>query len=315
MSLQYSLNYKLSKYSYFNKKTKVFSRPKVYSIELTNHCNLQCAMCPRRFSNRELGFMDFDLFKQIIKQSKRYSDEIILHNYGEPLLHPRLVDFINYCTANKIKTWLSTNATLLDEKKSLEILNSGLDKITLAFDSINKETYEELRRGANFEKTRDNIINFLKLKKKLKNKKMFAEVQIIKMKKTQNEVNDFMKEWQDLADEAYVKGFDTFCGQVDEIKEMGGQDNLFFPPDRKRFPCVLLWQSLVILWNGDVVPCCRDFQAKIILGNIKKDKLKNIWNSTKMQSLRQEHIDGIYKNTLCKDCLEWMGGTKENFTF
>ena len=59
-----------------------------------------------------------------------------------------------------IRTGMSTNATLLDDKRADMLLDSGLDYVILAFDGATKETYEKYRIGATFEKTRENILEF-----------------------------------------------------------------------------------------------------------------------------------------------------------
>ena len=311
--MKYLWNQFLGDYNYFHRKTKVSNRPEVFIIELTNYCNLRCTMCPRRFMKRHVGFMDFELFKNIIDQVKDYNDYVWLAEFGESLFHPKFETFIKYCANNGVKTYLSTNATALNEKNSLEILNSGLDKIYLCLDGTTKETYEKLRINGQFEKTKNNIFNFLKLKKKLHRSKPYSVVQIIKMDETEKEIEDFKKQWDGLADEVWAREFCTWADQIKDIKKMSREENKYFPFRKKRYPCSLLWRKIVVSWNGDVVPCCLDFDGKIVLGNAKRENLEDIWNSKKMVELRKKQIDGDYNNPLCKKCIEWPGDEKDAF--
>lgn len=65
-------------------------------IELTNHCNKSCSYCFRKYMTRPQGYMTRETFKQSLQLCKKHNiHEVWLHNWGEPLLHKSLCDFIN----------------------------------------------------------------------------------------------------------------------------------------------------------------------------------------------------------------------------
>lgn len=308
------LNQYLTKYFYHHKKIKLRNRPRIWDIELTNFCDLNCIMCARKFMKREIGFMDFSLFKRIIDQCKDYTDSIWLHLFGESLYHPQLYQFINYCSENGIKAKISTNATILDTEKALMLLKSRLDAIILCLDGVTEETYLKTRIGGDFIKVRENIINFLELKKELNRINPHAIVQIIRMDNTKDELDVFKKQWEGLADEVWIKDFCAWARQEEEIVAMAEkQRQADLLCEKKRHPCIYLWRDAVILWNGDVVPCCMDFDGKLVFGNLRRERLKDIWNSPKIKSLRKEQIENNYANPLCKNCSEWLDSDKDTF--
>jgi len=313
--LDFEVNYYLTMYGYLHRKITLGNQPRIWTIELTNYCNLDCIMCPRRHMTREIGYMDFDLFRRIINQCKNYIDYIWFDNFGEPLYHPQLPKFINYCSENNISTGFSTNATILDEEKAAMILNSKLDRIYLCLDGTKKEKYESIRLNANFDKTRSNIINFLKLKNKLGKSKPFTNLNMIKMDDTKDEIEDFRKQWEGLADNVYIKPFCQWANQDEEIsKKMAKEEReIALQKNKSRYPCIYLWREGIILWNGDLVPCCSDYDGKIVLGNAGREKLKDIWNSSKAREIRKQHCQGSYDNSLCRDCTEWAGFEKDIF--
>jgi len=45
--------------------------------------------------------------------------------------------------------------------------------------------------------------------------------------------------------------------------------------------CWKMWHSCVITWDGDVVPCCFDKDAKIKLGSIAHNSFQKAWKSKK----------------------------------
>src|SRR5690554_6922494 len=96
---------------------------KVY-IEITNVCNLNCRFCP--VTKRAPAFITTNQFQHILDQVKDYTDYIYLHIKGEPLLHPELGQLLDLAHKNKLKTNITTNGTLLKEKKQILLNKDGL---------------------------------------------------------------------------------------------------------------------------------------------------------------------------------------------
>src|SRR3990172_1700346 len=110
LSPQKWLNYRLG-------LTSPWSYPDRMYIESTNVCNLSCIMCPNGTSGmkRPKGYMDFELFKRIVNEMAPHVETTTLHIWGEPLLHPKIIDMISYCKAKSLPCEISTNATLLTQ--------------------------------------------------------------------------------------------------------------------------------------------------------------------------------------------------------
>jgi len=301
------INCCLAEYYYARKDSDLKNMPRIFAIELTNYCNLSCAACPRAHMKRDVGFMDFGLFKTIIDQVKGHVGFIWLHNFGEPLFHPRIGEFIAYCARNNIRTGISTNATILDEKKAAMILNSGLDHIVIAIDGATKETYQKFRGGGDFEKVCNNAENFFVLKRRLKKTKPFTEVQLVRMDETETEAGAFKEKWSALADNVFIKDFCAWGDQVRSITGLIEKKPKYYAYRARRRPCMALWRDGVVLWNGDLVLCCMDYDGKMVLGNLRDERLEDIWNSKRISGLRREQIEENYDNPLCRDCSEWSG--------
>ncbi|MDD5512249.1 MAG: radical SAM protein, partial [Candidatus Omnitrophica bacterium] len=94
--------------------------PRRIEIELSAVCNLRCSYCPRKFLKELDGFMEFGLVKQIIDEAAEFPETIlVLHRRGESLLHPRFGDICELVKGKFKEVQLATNATLLDDKKSI----------------------------------------------------------------------------------------------------------------------------------------------------------------------------------------------------
>ncbi len=276
--------------------------PRIFQIELTNYCNLDCIMSPRPHMKRKICYMDLELFKKIIREAKGVSERMNFHHFGESLFHPRFNDFFEFAKNNGIHTCLSTNLSPLTKEKTEQLLNGKLDELVVSFDGCKKETYEKIRRNASFDETVKKLDYLLKRKKELGTGPKIR-LQIIQMDLTANDIGQFTKKWSGLVDEVLIKKFDDFGGQDKSISLL----RKTYKTAGQEFPCVKFWTDCVVLWDGRVVPCCVDFDGKMVLGDLKKNSLGRIWNSERMKKLRQQQKKREFSNALCKNCHQFEG--------
>ena len=286
-------------------QTRLVPWPDRMYIESTSICNLGCIMCPtgRGEVMRPKGSMDFDLFRRIVDEMAPHVQATTLHIWGEPLLHPRISDMIAYCRQHGLRSEISTNATLLSEKKAEAILEAGLNAIYLCLDGIRPETYEMIRVNADHEKTNANIHRFIEMKQKGGYTRPLVNLQIIQMQQTMQEIREFVETWSiSGVDRINVKPFDSWADQVEDISELRSNDPQM---PRERYPCPNLWYHVHIYWNGDLAMCDRDFNSRYPLGNVK-DGVMKAWNGPQMQELRRLHVkDELECVVPCNTCTEW----------
>ncbi len=284
-------------------------RPSVIWLELTNFCNIKCKMCPHGngLMTRKKGMMDPSLLEKIIDEVKGWHPTIKLFHMGESLLHPQFGSMLKYVSDAKCPSFLNTNATLLNEEKARIILDSGLDYLSLSFDGSKKEVYEKMRVGSDFDNTLKNIINFLEMKKKGGYEKPFVILEMIRMEDTEKDISNFLSKFNDFpVDKIRIKKLNNWAGKLDVKGE--------FKKVYSDMSCIHPWSFSVVLWDGRVVPCCRDFNGDYVLGDVTKERLIDIWNrSAKMRKLRQglSTRRGYKGMDLCRDCSEiytnWLG--------
>jgi MoaA/NifB/PqqE/SkfB family radical SAM enzyme len=278
--------------------------PKRIQIEVTNVCNARCAMCPLKDMKRATGYIDIGLFKKIIDESSGHKlRRLILHIMGEPLLHPRIFEMIEYIKKKNPDQLVefSTNASLLTEEMGGKLIASGLDILNLSVDAIKKETYEKIRVGLNFETTMKNIYNFLDLLDRNQNSKLLAKIQLIKMPENEAEWDEFKEKWQEFARgkkyiDLYIKEMKDWGGYLKKEKKINSGFGL-------KICCVSPFDSLDIFWNGDVSFCCLDYDGKLVIGNVKEKSLQEIWHNEKINQIRKRFIKNDYKGIpLCSTC-------------
>jgi radical SAM protein with 4Fe4S-binding SPASM domain len=282
--------------SYLSRNAYVGGRPLTLTIESTAKCNLFCPMCAREKFHFPARNMELSIFRKIIDDGKDYLEFAVPYGTGEPLLNPEIYDMIAYCSRNGVPTGISTNGTVLTEKASRKLIEAGLDSIIFAFDGATPETYEAYRKGANFDKVRNNILGFLRIKKEMQSK-IFCIIQMVALKDNLQEAEALVRMW-------HVEGINDIRIKKDEVHMEGCAIPGSASNGRShRHPCYLLWRGpMYIHYDGTTFPCCYLFPNEAI-GNIKRSSLYEIWNSEKMVRLREAHIRGDLRDyRSCINC-------------
>ncbi len=284
-------------WGYLGRQSKLAGLPVEYIVETTAKCNLYCPMCPRETHEQPKEDMPDAIFERLVNESGRSAEHMMLIGLGEPFLDRKIFDRIEYCDRHRISTLLSTNGTLLDEKASARLLETPLEHVTLSFDGSTKESFEYYRKGARFEKVRDNFVRFARMKKE-RGAKVQVVVQMVRMERNADEVDDFVRFW------SAVPG-------VDQVRIKEDETNLLQPEaghagEDWKHPCHYLWRGpMYVKYNGDAYPCCQSYMLDgAPVGNVGQESLTSIWNSERMQEMRRLHLTGRSGEIdVCSRCL------------
>ena len=272
-------------WGYLTRQTRLRALPVEYIVETTAKCNLYCPMCPRESHPQPKADMADGIFDRLVKESGRTAEHMMLIGLGEPLLDPKIFDRVEHCARHGISTLLSTNGTLLDEDAAGRLLDSRLEHVTLSFDGSTKESFEFYRKGARFEKVRDNFVRFARMKHE-RGSKIQIVVQMVRMERNAGEVEDFKRFWRDVpgVDQVRIKEDET-----DLMRPAAGHS-----PEDWKYPCHYLWRGpMYVKQDGNVYPCCQSYMlGGKPVGNLASDSLVEIWNSAEIERMRQLHASG-----------------------
>lgn len=289
---------------YYYRMLRNLSFPEIVHIESTNACNAKCIMCARDIMQREIGSMDFGLFSKIIDEccNRKELKEVHLHGFGEPLMDRMLIDRIRYAKSKKIKkVYFVTNASLLDEGFSRELLRSGIDMIKFSVYGNSAQTYEAIHKGLKFDSVEKNILGFLDARKNSGSRKPAIKIQFLPQDINRHEKPAFVSKWSSLIDKA--------CG--DSIDEFPIHNWVYGRQYRSRQEaaskakksCGIPFVSLQILWNGDVTACCYDYEGKMNFGNCNYMSISEMWNSDKFNKFRNLHRNFKFEQlNVCNVC-------------
>lgn len=301
-------------------QTHLKSRPYIYIIDPTNACNLRCPLCPtgNLTNNRPKKMMSFECFTSIIDQIRPYAIEVILYNWGESLLHPRVFDMIRYASDANIGTTVSSHFNNVTDEMIERMIGSGLEHLTVSLDGATQEVYEKYRVRGNLADALSALERLQRRKKERRSHTPVVEWQFIVMRHNEHEI----AQAEAIARRLGVERFRTLgvglpfdeLENVDLAAQWMSDDPRYRgyhpEPILKRGylydePCFYPYRAMTINPDGAVAPCCAISHTKWDFGNIQTQSLDEIWNSHHYQSARSLFSDRPIANprtTVCDGC-------------
>ncbi len=135
--------------------------PEYVQIEPVGQCNLRCEMCPIQFRRDgppygPPAFMKFDTFTRLVDGFGGLRD-LHLQGLGEPMMHPRFFDMVEYAVSRGIRVTTNSNMTLLTARRADRAVTSGLDEVHVSIDGATPEMYASIRVRGRLERVIRNI--------------------------------------------------------------------------------------------------------------------------------------------------------------
>jgi uncharacterized Fe-S cluster-containing radical SAM superfamily protein len=275
--------------AYLLRRERVLARSAVVTVELTNACNLRCAMCPAaHHMKRPKAQFPLAMYRRLLDANPELR-RIILADWGEPLLHPEAATFVRLAALRGIQAMITTNGTLLDDRRARELLDAGLHIMRFSLDGVD-QTYHDLR-GVEYDRVRRAILGFLELRD-AGNYRTAVEISCVVGERSVASVQALRDEWTPRVD------FVNFQGQL-----------LYGGPTERTRPCRELYRSLTLLAGGEVVPCCVDYDGVLAIGNLRDEiRLPILANSPRLCELRRAHQSG-HLPPFCRNCVEFTSPT------
>ena len=263
-------------------------------IETTTCCNLRCRMCFQSFDKPEPTFMDKSLVKKIIDEISGHVYSMKFQYRGEPTLDQNLPDYIHYAKMKGItEVMINTNANLIDGILATKLIKSGLDKLICSVEGSNEAVYNETRIGGNFKTVVSNIKQLISVRDMYGYDKPIVRVQMVKTENNAGDVKKFQKFWGKIVDEVAVEDELDYRAENTDTNVLEG------------WACPQLYQRLIVLADGDIVPCCRSIIGgtgkQVVLGNVKDISIKDAWK--RLLSVRKIHEAGFsHQVDMCARC-------------
>jgi radical SAM protein with 4Fe4S-binding SPASM domain len=186
------------------------------------------------------------------------------------------------------------------------LISSPPSYLMIALDGHDNESFERIRGVRNAYNISVERLHRYLTRKVAAKAPTFVELGMIDFVENADSLHLLRDRWTSVEgiDSVTAKRFTAWDGSAEEI-------NAYAPAPmtneeaRKHFmvpSCRLPWETLSITWDGSVVPCCYDYDRKVVLGNIGQQTLAEIWNGERMRALREEFRSNAVNNPLCRQC-------------
>lgn len=288
--------------------------PRCIDIELTNICNFKCLMCftGNGSQMREKGFMSDKVFSRILEEIIPRKTPVRFIRWGEPTLHPKLIDYISEIKKHDILCHINTSGSLLTTDKIRKLIDIGLDSIKFSFQGADAKSYSEMRNIDYY----DRLVAIVKLFFEIRGrrKKPFIHVSttvtyedarmIQRFKSKLGKITDLVTVGRTVLDRIDLKKTKLGEREVETIRRLKEKESVV----KKHPRCPEVFDKLSINWDGAVSACCEDYDNLMIVGDIREQSLKDIWRSEKMNRYRIILARGQHDQLpLCRTCYDYQG--------
>jgi len=314
--------YAISDYLVYRFFPLLLRKPAKIEIEHTTTCNKRCMFCAHTFWKGKKEQMSFEQFKKIIDDVKSLK-WINIAGIGSNFLNKDFFRMIAYARQKHINVNFVDEFDFFDENMAKKVIEIGVNSIFVSFDAANRDTYETIKKGCDFEKALHNVKTLLRLKEEMRSPFPVIHFRFLITRLNYSEMPAYLEMIHSLKNRGTrarvsFTGLITFPGieeyfmPMDEIPEeilvrtfetaLKHDINLYFSHARTRLPpmekCVR-WAEPFILVNGDVISDCAilmqtrrdDLKAKSF-GNVFKTPFMDIWNSDGYRKFRKTVVNG-----------------------
>jgi len=128
-------------------------------LEVTTRCNLNCAMCIRQTWRDPQGSMSAETFQAIINGLRSFPNlkRVVIGGFGEPLIHPKIIEMTAQVHSLGVGVTLTTNGLLLDRPMAEALLKAGVDTFIVSLDSMHIQAYQQIVGMSRLNKVLENI--------------------------------------------------------------------------------------------------------------------------------------------------------------
>lgn len=274
--------------------------PRAIQIMTDSRCNARCLFCGYMDVHKTIpqGEMSDDLFKKIADEcGKHWIGRISPYLMNEPLMDKKMPERIAYINKVKkpiTKTKINSNGALLTKDVSERLVDAGLRHLWISVQGYSEETYRQ-SMSLNLTKVLDNIDAFLDIRDRKGKKLPKVSITTLHTQLVSDELDYAKKYWGERDVKFKIHKLDNRAG-----KDLS---DLSMNKPKLRRKCDLFLKQAYVLYNGDMILCCHDWRRTVVLGNVGKQSIEEIWNSKKFTDLIHEYYAGDFKNCeICRTC-------------
>lgn len=287
------------------------SFPSQFIIDVTEICNLACIHCPhptfKKSEHYGARYLDVALHHKLVDEVREWgkgaTQYIRYTSNGEPLVHPRIMEMMEYAARESgVTVTLTTNGTIMNDKRIEKIINAGVDVVDISIDAFSPEAYSIIRVNGDLQVTRENVIKLLRAREQAP-KPLRVVVSYVEQPQNTHETADFESFWKDQgADFVVIRRLHSCAGAKTEKAEIMRTQTA----EADRRPCLYPWERMSLAPDGFLKFCPEDWVHGSTIADYRTTTIKEAWQGEFMQSLRAAHLNNAFKDhPFCGQCPDW----------
>lgn len=260
------------------------------NVETTNLCPAKCIICPREQFTAKKGGMDMELFKKIMDDAFDHEVKVIdTCGFGDPFTDNRFFDRCEYIKANSnVKIYVSTTGYLMHQPY---LVLKYIDILKLSIYGMTAVSYKKMH-NIKIDQPIKNILSLLDMKQRTKIN-LYTIGLFVKTEENQDDMESWKKYWGEKLDEIFVWKPHNWAGlknyrEVDSTNQTSCGRPINGP--------------LYIHVDGQVSVCCWDINKHLVVGDMNKQTISEIYNSDEYLRIKEKHQNNDFDGLLCKGC-------------
>jgi len=290
--------------------------PAHVTIEPTNACNARCPVCEtgKGDMRRPRGFLDLATYKRFIDDIAPTTNTLMFYFMGEPFMHEHGYEMIRHARGHGLFVETCTNGDFVDP---VGVIYSDVNKISFQLGGLDEETHQRYRVRSSFKKAERNLRTLVAERQKHPTSNVQIEAGLIVMRHNEHQVDDFIA-WARGIGVDLVNIVDPGVRNMLEARAYMPRDRKYWFYDEEAFErgilkpkvvldnqCHWIWNSILVTWNGDAVPCCRDPNGTHILGNVFEEGLMGVFNGVRALEFRRRILASQREIGICRLCSDF----------
>ncbi len=279
--------------------------PPRVQIQTQSGCNGHCVFCPNdavHAAGLPQGRMSEALFQRIIDHlAAPPPRRVSLYLMNEPLLDARLPEFVRYVKERipATTTLVTTNGTKLSEGKAAALIDAGLARLKVSLQSLDPVKNEQVM-GYSSEQVIENILGVKRVMKEKRVRDFDFRVSMVVTRENRDEIAEARRFWRRHGIRLVTSALENRGGNIANAPDMNPDEM------QKRANCIRPSREMCILFNGDVVLCCVDWFRTVVVGNVGRQSVHEVWNGLPLRQIRValREGDAAHLPQICINCTE-----------
>ena len=283
--------------------------PRELYLELNNTCNHSCFFCSNEKMTRSNSMMPIDFAKRILVEAfDAGAKDVAFFATGEPFMHKKLPDAIKFAKDIGYEyVFLTSNGALANEKKSIPVINAGIDSIKFSVNAGTRDSYLKIHKSDDFDVVIKNIEWWYQHRVD-NNLDYKIYVSMVPTPENKGEYDILMSKIGKFLDqEVDMRQCSNQGGNMmenNEIVEIDAKSILgTLKTDQYTDICPDPFNRIVVSSEGYLTACVVDYQNALIISDLNHESILNAWNSEAYKLFRERHLNKDLEGLICNNCM------------